>query len=196
MPTTRQPLSLAIWADRRADRPGGGGDHDGLAGLRLADVEQADVGGQPGHAERRQRQRRLRHRGIKLAQAAAIGQQPVLPAGVGDHAIADGEIRVLRRGDLRDRLADHQAADRHRCGIAGVGVHAAAHVRIERQVFGLQQQLAGTGLGNRQPFDAEVLQAGLADRPFSEHQATVDRAGGLRGLGAGCGIGQGFGGRL
>ena len=55
-------LELGDLADHRADRAGGSGDHDGFAGLRLANVEQAHVGGEAGHAEDAQRQRRFGHR--------------------------------------------------------------------------------------------------------------------------------------
>ena len=55
-------LDLGDLAGDRPDGAGGTGEHDRLAGLRLADIEQAEISGQPGHAQRAQvdRQRRKR----------------------------------------------------------------------------------------------------------------------------------------
>ena len=50
-------LDLRDLPDRRADRAGGRRDHHGLAGLRLADIEQAGIGGHAGHAEHADRGR-------------------------------------------------------------------------------------------------------------------------------------------
>ena len=44
-------LDLGDLADDRADRAGGRRDHHRLAGLGLADLEQAEIGGPAGHAE-------------------------------------------------------------------------------------------------------------------------------------------------
>ena len=46
-----RPLDPRDLTYRRTDRTGGRRYHDGLAGLRLADVEQAGIGGHAGHAE-------------------------------------------------------------------------------------------------------------------------------------------------
>ena len=58
-------LELGDLADEPADGAGGAGHDHRLALLRLADVEQAEVGGHAGHAERAQvdgqrRERRCR----------------------------------------------------------------------------------------------------------------------------------------
>ena len=52
MPTTRQPLILPIWPDDAAHGSRGRGDDKRLAGLRLADLEQAKIGGHARHAQR------------------------------------------------------------------------------------------------------------------------------------------------
>ena len=44
--------------------------------------------------------------------------------------------------------AFHDLADFDRLRVGGAGVHAAAHVRVEREVDRAQQHLAGAGLGN------------------------------------------------
>jgi hypothetical protein len=56
MPTTRAPLSFRDLAGHGAHRAGGRGDHHGVTGLGLAEVQQADVRGEARHAERTQRE--------------------------------------------------------------------------------------------------------------------------------------------
>src|SRR5437773_562601 len=50
-------LALGKLSSDRADRTRGGGDDDGLAGFRLADIGEADIGGHPRHAEDAERGR-------------------------------------------------------------------------------------------------------------------------------------------
>ena len=110
-------LDLRDLADRRADRAGRRRDHDGLAGLRLADVEQPGIGGHAGHAEHADRGRDRRELRIDLAQALAVGDRVRLPARARQHDVALGEARIVGGDDLAHGAAFHHAADRHRRGV-------------------------------------------------------------------------------
>ena len=118
-------------AHHRADRAGRGGDDHGLAVARLADVEQAHVCGEAGHAQAAERVRRL----VEIAkglQVAAVAEGVVLPAGVGEHELPLAEIGVARRGHAAHRAADHRCPDLDGGRVAGADlVHQVAHVRVE-----------------------------------------------------------------
>src|SRR3546814_8369822 len=73
-------LDLGDLADERADRARGGRHEHGLASFRLADIEQADIGGHARHAEHADPGSRPRQIGIDLLQAGAVGEGIFLPA--------------------------------------------------------------------------------------------------------------------
>src|SRR5260370_26513203 len=80
-------LDFCNLADNRADRTGRSRDHDSLALLRLADVEQAEIGGEASDAlDRAQMGHRLqlRHLGERLLRYPGI----VLAPGIAQHAVA------------------------------------------------------------------------------------------------------------
>src|SRR4051794_10358822 len=85
-------LYLRDLTNQRADRSGGGRDDDSLAGLGFADVEQSEIGGEPGDAIDAQK---MRHR-LDLWQLAQMFSRPcgvLLPAGVAEHEIAGSQPR-------------------------------------------------------------------------------------------------------
>ena len=65
-------LDLRELADGLADRAGRARDDDRLAGLRLADVEQAEVAGHAGHAEHVEPLRRRADAQVDLGELAAV----------------------------------------------------------------------------------------------------------------------------
>src|SRR6516225_3247471 len=80
-------LDLRDLADDRADRAGGGRDHDGLAWLRLADIEQPEIGGEPRNSIDAQQMRHwfdLGHLCQMLRRYGGI----VLPAGIAEYDVA------------------------------------------------------------------------------------------------------------
>jgi len=172
-------LQLGDLSDRAADRPGGGRDDDRFAGLRLSDVEQAHVRGEAGHAEHAERPRRILRRCTELHETPAVGQRIVLPAAEGQHPFADGELRIVRYGDAAHRGADHHRIHRDRRRIGRRVAHAAAHVGIEREMDGTQQNLPCAGHRSRGFFEPEVGFGRCTVRTRCENDATVD----LRGLG-------------
>src|SRR6516164_3224645 len=73
-------------ADDRTHRARGGGNYHGLAGLRLADVEQAEIGGQPGdavHAEQIGHRLDLR----QFAQMPGRYRRVVLPVRIAEQEV-------------------------------------------------------------------------------------------------------------
>ena len=153
-PTAPDPGDLA---DHRADRPGGRGHHQGLAGLGPADLAQPDVRGLAGHAEDALRGRDRRQTRIDLLCLAGSKQGVVLPAAAAGHDLARGEAGEIGAHHLTDRAAGHDLAERHRLRIGRPLVHPPAHVRVEREIDRPDEHLAGAGLGNRRLLEPEIL---------------------------------------
>ena len=164
-------LDLRDLPDRGADRAGRRRDDDGLARLRLADIEQAGIGGHAGHAEHTDRGRDRRKLRIDLVQALAVGQRMCLPAGARQHDIALGEGGIVGGDHLVDGARFHHAPDRHRRGVGRPVAHAPAHIGIERQPDRAQQHLAVAGRRYRHVFDAEVRWLRLADGTRCQNDA-------------------------
>src|SRR5262249_7321018 len=98
-------LELRDLSRHRAGRPGRARDHDGPAGLGLAQIEQPEVRGQPrdpANAERPGRRRALRELG-RAHEPAVPRDSVLLPAEHPLHEIADGVVGALRLDDLADR---------------------------------------------------------------------------------------------
>ncbi|MCY1298223.1 hypothetical protein D9M70_476970 [compost metagenome] len=149
-------LDAGDLADGRADGAACGGHDDRLARLRLADRQQSCIGGEAGHAQNAERGRQRCRRRIELAQVRTARQRIALPAGMGEHEITVAEIRVARAHDAGNCAALHNRADLHRLGIGPAGVHAPAHVGIEREVEDFEQNLAFGRLRDCRLDDAEV----------------------------------------
>ena len=126
----RGTLDFRDLADRRADRAGRRGDHDGLAGLSAGRCR----AGRYRRSCRACRARRARSRSaparIELAQAGAVGERIVCQPRAGQHDVALGESRIVRGDRPRTPCRPHDAADRRR-GIGLRVAHAPAHVGIE-----------------------------------------------------------------
>src|SRR2546430_1993826 len=118
---------------------------DGLAGPRAAEVEQADVRGKPGHAENAERRPDRRLRGLERPRPGAGRHRVALPAIVADDEVAGLEGRVGRLDHLADGAAHHHLAEVDRLRVRASLAHAAAHVRIEREVDRPTEHLAVAG---------------------------------------------------
>ena len=146
-----------------ADRAGGGGHHHGLARLRLADLLQAEVGGQARRAEHRQRPRGMRQ-GLRVegAEALAVTDEFLARAG---HAADPGADRVARMARF-DHLADagraHHLAEADRRPVRLLLAHPDAHGRIDRQPAHRDPQLAVAERCRRFMAQCEVLVLGQA----------------------------------
>src|SRR3546814_19885581 len=76
-------LRLRDLADGRAAGAGPGRHDDGLAFLRLADLEQAGIGGKPGHAEDAEGGARRREALVELHEAGPVRDRVRNPAEIG-----------------------------------------------------------------------------------------------------------------
>ena len=150
------PGDLRELADDLADRPGRSGDDDGVARLGLADVEEAEVGGEAGRPEDVQRGLRRRQVGIELSERAAAGDGVVLPAELPDDEVARREARILALDDLPDRLPRHRLAHLGRLRVRARRAHPPAHVRVEREPLRAHEHLAGPRRRHRALDEREV----------------------------------------
>src|SRR3546814_12765875 len=78
-------LDLRDLADERADGAGPGRHDDGLAFLRLADLEQAGIGGKPGHAEDAAGGARRRDALVELHEAGPVRDRVRQPTEIARH---------------------------------------------------------------------------------------------------------------
>jgi len=126
-------LELGELADHATDRARGGADRHGLAGLGVHDPVQAIPRRHARHADRAQVGRQRNMARVHLLHAAPVGDADLLPAEHADHVVAHRIGRVLGRFHHAHRAADHHLVQRLRLRVRLAVVHAAAHVRIERQ---------------------------------------------------------------
>ena len=169
-----QPFDLRDLPDDRADRTGRRGDDQRLAGLRLTDVERADVRREPGHAEHAERIRRPRDARIELVDAARRSR-PRIPASRCTTETRSPSLNFgLRLAITRDTVPPIITSfELGRGRVGRAFAHAPAHVRIEREEDGLQQDLAVLERRDRRFFEAEIRGRRLALRALGQHDAAV-----------------------
>ena len=96
-----------------------------------------------------------------------------LPAGVAQHHVAHLKASSLRFQYAANGAAYHHAAHRYRLGVRRAIAHAAAHVRVQREVKRLQEHFAFARRGHRPILETERVKRGDADRALSENDATM-----------------------
>src|SRR6516162_7640880 len=159
-------------ADDRADRARGRRNHDGLAGLRLADLEQAEIGGEACNAidaeEMRQRLH-LRHLGEVLCRYSRI----ILPAGVAKHDVTGCQARRPGCDDFGDRAACH-----NRVGFDSRAIRRAMHPGavggIERDEARAQQSFAVIRFRDRRAGQLEMFRSELSAWLFDQQDLAID----------------------
>ena len=135
-------FDLGDLPDDRTRRAGRAGDDDSFACDRAAHLEQAEIGRNPGQAERahRQLQRRPWRQLVELA--LRVHHDIILPTDKAGYDVADRKVRMVRRLDAAcaqraDNLAD---LDRRQIGVEGdpaalrrvAGQHEVAHQHFAR----------------------------------------------------------------
>ena len=113
MPTSRQPLSLAIWPTMWPTEPAAARHHDRLPRLRLADVEQPEVRRDPVGAEQRRgaARGRRRHRPGEGAWPGAPSSPASRSARTrGRPARSDGSFDASTRADAGARHHDRPSS--------------------------------------------------------------------------------------
>ena len=181
MPIARHPLIFAIWPTTAPTAPAAPDTTTVSPGLRLADVEQAEVGGHAGHAERAQ---------VDRAAAPARGRCDARPCR--RRARTPARRTCRRRGRRRRNSACFDAMTRPTppariTSPSATGamydlrvVHPAAHRRIERDVEHLDEH--SPSAASRDRFLGERPVGGLrqADRTRGETELAVERHRGPR----------------
>ena len=157
---------------------GGGGDDDGLAGLGLADIGHAEIGGEARHPEQAEGEARMRHGG-DAGEAGGGDGAVLLPAIAADDAVAGREASGVGALDGADAGAFHDGAegDRGRVGLGGA--HAAAHVGVEREELVAEQDLAVRGGGDVRVVELEAIGGGGAFGAAAEEDLLVGHRGAL-----------------
>ena len=123
-------------------RASSGGDDHRLAGLRLADLHEPVPGGDSRHPQDAEIGRGRRERDVDLAQRLGVGDVELLPAAHPGDQISLAQARVLRLDHLRDGAADHDFAHGLGLRVGARVIHAAAHIRIEREIEDARQHLS------------------------------------------------------
>ena len=168
MPTVRRQI-FAIWPTDWPTAPTRR-HHHGLAGSRMATQQpkyrlirhsEHAVGG------------RISANWIDLAQRRPAANGVFLPAQPVLDDVAGGEAGMVRFHHLADRAAGHHLAQPDRCGIGCRVAHAAALVRIEREVDHAYQHLARPRLGHGDFLDAEIGFGRLGRRPAHKNDAAM-----------------------
>ena len=92
------------------------------------------IGGETRHAEHAESRSEWGYGRVKLPQGFAGRGRMRAPAGRRQHDIADGITGLVGRDHLAHAFAAHHLAEADRLCVGFAVVHAAAHVRIERQI--------------------------------------------------------------
>ena len=137
---TDDPRTVALrkLTGHGANRARCGRHDDGLAGFRLADIGEADIGGHARHPQNAERGRDRRLLRVELQEAIARHCAVELPAITAHRVVAFAETGVVRVRDLADDTALDDLADFGGAGIGALSADAAAHVRVERQIDAAQ----------------------------------------------------------
>ena len=163
MPDGAGALDPGDLADGRSHRSGGGCDDHRLARLRSADLEQAGVRREAGHAEHPHAPwRRAPTDGSSLRRALAVRDRVRLPAGVGEHHVAGLEDGSRDSSTTQTVPPTMHVADRHRVGVRLRVAHPAAHVGVQREVDDPQQHLAVVEIGEIVVLEGEGVVVGFA----------------------------------
>ena len=147
-PTTGlQPAIFASWPTICPTAPAAAETTTVSPGFGLADVEEAEVGGETGRAEHVQGRLRRSERRIELPQRAAARDRVVLPAELPDDGVAGREPRSCAFHDLTDDLARHRLAELGRLRVRARRAHAPAHVGIDGEPLERTSTSPGPGSG-------------------------------------------------
>ena len=168
-PDDAATFDLRDLPDDHADGAGRPRHHDRLAGLGLADVEQAEVGGYSRHAEPADVHRQRDRACIDLGELTAVDERVLLDIQNSGDVVAGGKVRVAAFHHASGAGRAHHLADADRRNVRAAFVHPAAHRGIEREVQDLHEHLAfarlGNGLGRELPVAAFRHPDGTGGKP-------------------------------
>ncbi len=166
-------LELGHLPGRAAHRAGRTGDEHHVTGPQRGDVEQADVGGQRGHAEHAQVSGRGQAgHGRHLLRARGAQDRLVPPAQHVQDQVALGKVGRPGLDDSADRAAFQRLTEPERRDIGSPVVHPAAHVRVHRHEQVVHPHLPVSEVRPVRLGELEVGRDGKAGRPRGEHDLT------------------------
>src|SRR5207249_1677699 len=87
--------------------------------------------------------------------------------------VAGGEVAVPAFDDFGDSASGHHLSDLDRRGVRATGVHASAHVRVQRQVKRPEQNLLALWSGDLGLDYAKVRERRLTCRPRRQQDLRV-----------------------
>jgi len=154
-------------------RTGCGRHHQGFALFRLANIQQPHVGGKAWHSQHSQRPGGTLRVIAQLDQILAVGDVILLPAAVAEHPFTGFIVRVIRLLNAADRAAHHHRPDLHRRRVGWRIAHAAAHIRVQRQPDGTEQDLPISQRRNSTLLQAKIIGNRGALWTRSENPTTV-----------------------
>ena len=162
-------LYFANLADNASGGAGGGGNDESLTGLRLADFEKAEVGGEAVDAESAEEIRIGEEwYGRKFLEGAGIlggDECEFLEAGEAHNLVAFFEIGMTGFGDFGEAKGAHDFAELHGRHVLGNIGHPDAHGGVDGEIFDASEGLAvfeggKRGLGELQDIGSnEALRA-------------------------------------
>ncbi len=166
--------TLGELAGQLADGPCGRGDVDGVAGRGHAQFDRTHPGSQAGHAQRGDREAWAPQRRVDAVQPfAACHDRAQRPAQEAPDEVAHREARILRGDDPRHHAGYDGLVQREAGRIRRAFVHAAAQVRVERQIKGLDDHVLRAAGGLGAGLEAETRRVGPADGAFDEQDVLV-----------------------
>jgi hypothetical protein len=147
-------------------------DDERLAGLRRADLEQAEVGGEAVDPEQRQVQG-----GVDVGgdDAGVLGPQHgvVLPTGRAGDEVADGDPLRVGRLDSADAAATHHDAGHRGAGVAGAALQAGALAGADRDRQRAGEDLAVARFRRRRGDELVVVLGERTARQRPDQDLTV-----------------------
>src|SRR5207247_981706 len=170
-------LRRIVLADEATERDARAGVDQAEHGVQDGPADVLEVGGRPGQAENAERRPDRRLRGIERPHPGAGRHRVALPAIVADDEVAGLEGRVARLDHLADGAAHHHLAEVDRLRVRASLAHAAAHVRIEREVDRPTEHLAVAGPRHRRLDEHEVVRTRRSGRATGQYDLAIQRRG-------------------
>lgn len=182
----RGALEPGDLADLAADGTRGAGHEDGVALLERADPQQTRVRRQAGHAEDAEVRAQRRGLRVDLDGGLRVHDRVLAPAEEVQEVVADGYALGVGGDDLADRAALHDLAELEGRDVRLRVAHAAAHVRVDREVLVADQHLPLARRPDLGLDQGEVLWLRPADGTAEQVPFAVDHDESLSGVCGQC----------
>jgi len=166
-------LRFAICPTTEPTAPAAPGDDDRVAGLRLTDLQQPEVGGPSRHPEDAEVGLRVGDRGVDRRDRVGVENGVVAPGPFARDEVARIVSVARALDDLTDDAAAEDVAHVPRLGVRLGVAHPAAYVRVDGEESGSYEQFTGVGIRYLGLLQVETVQVGLASRALGEDPLAV-----------------------